>query len=525
MAADYGKAITEAVKSLNKTLGPDKVEKLGIGFLEAEVKAIATGLSSGNRYKMIRELMVGVTAAIPVGGAFISSVLNIVMADQDKNPVEELKKKMAQIKDEITKETNEKIIHHIESHFNTLHEKLMTFENSVNGKTESYYTSIQKVNGQVAREINDKFKELINECTNKKMQIELLPLYTTVASSHLIFLQFIEQNKQGNPRLSIDSKVYETYLRKDVNESRNKYIQYIQETYQKNSKLISEKMEQIAKDNGVTYTLDYQDILNKISNKKAEIEKQNAANLEMSRNMGGSGISAKQIDTTQITQDEKDAKVIVSDKNQYYMGTVANPAFTQAAKWGLVQDTNGKMYFYDIDGQKQTGLEKIGDKAYYFHPEMVTGWIYLDHRYQWYYFSPEENFKNSSGATFNKGEMVIGLIEDNKHWFYLTPAEFQKNYSGFSYSKGQMMTGWVQLSGESYYFSPENNNKNDEGEIFNKGAMMTGWVQWENSWYYLNKELKHVPIGSMLHDVIAMVKNKEGKYVEHKFGEDGKMKW
>lgn len=45
------------------------------------------------------------------------------------------------------------------------------------------------------------------------------------------------------------------------------------------------------------------------------------------------------------------------------------------------------------------------------------------------------------------------------------------------------------------------------------------------AWYYLNDKLEYDTISHILHNIKASVRNKEAKYVEHKFGEDGKMKW
>ncbi|PGZ54816.1 hypothetical protein COE56_06820 [Bacillus anthracis] len=99
-----------------------------------------------------------------------------------------------------------------------------------------------------------------------------------------------------------------------------------------------------------------------------------------------------------------------------------------------------------------------------------------------------------------------------------------------------MVTGKIDIKDKTYYFNPKNNNKNYDGNIFNEGEMMTGWVYVKNgiatnesnsggAWYYLNDKPEYGTIGHMLHDIKASVRNKEGKYIEHKFGEDGKMKW
>lgn len=490
MAIDYGKVFDEAAKSLNKKLADNKLEKLGINLITAEGKSIATGLSSGERYKMIRELIIGISAAIPYGGAFVSAALSIAMADPDENAVEELKKNLKQMKTDITKETDQKFISLIQGHFDTLLGKLKEFENAVNGTKESYYSTsnFEDTNGVVAREVNEKFKEVLRECQtgitaesghatgNVQLQAAFLPLYTDVASAHLMFLKFLEANKQGNPRLSIDSKVYEAYFKKDVNESHKKYIRYIEDTYQKNIEHIIEKVNTVAKENGVECSDTY-DALRQIRNKRIEMEIRNQAKLDMQLHLGGSGVAPSPEDTSKLVQAEKDIKSIFDSQYKYYMDTVGNSAFQQAAKWGMVKDNDGVVYFLDINGKKETGY-----------------WVEAWNRR--YFFSPGENFENSSGDKFSEGQLVTGWMDVDmltrtngvaRSYLFSTVDNFI-NSDREIFDTGQTVTGWAKIGEPEkwYYFSPGYGLKNSAGEIFDTGQMMTGWVEIQKKWYYLS---------------------------------------
>ncbi|MGQ3736835.1 N-acetylmuramoyl-L-alanine amidase family protein [Bacillus sp. Fil] len=491
---DMGKIFDEGAKSLTKKLADNKLEKFGIGIINAEGKAIATGLSTGDKYKLTRDLMIGITAAIPVGGSFISTYLSFVMADPETNPVAELKKQIAQMKDDITRETNQKFIDLIQTHLDSLDELTLTFENSVNSgiKSGSYYSSIEDSNATVAREINQKFKDIIKECTSPSLQTELLPLYTNVATAHLIFLQFMENNKTGNSKLSIDSETYNTYIKKDVDEDRKNYIQYIQNTYKKYNDSFSEKMKKLATDNGLEYSTDDQAILSQIANKKAAMEARNNAKMEMAKNLNGSGIVSALEDTKDLVQAEKDCKDIIDKKNKYYTDTVANPGFNQGAKWGLVKDNDGKMYYYDIDGKKKNGWQQVGNKWYLFNTTdntMRTGLV--DEGGRTYYLKPDT------------GEMKIGWSKIEDKWYYFSPTKDNKNYeqtvglnNGATFNEGQMMYGWLKTPGDAdyeYYASPTDAATNEyqpNGKKFKKGEMWTGWLQWTgvkgSHWYYLN---------------------------------------
>ncbi|MGX5634538.1 insecticidal delta-endotoxin Cry8Ea1 family protein [Bacillus thuringiensis] len=128
----------------------------------------------------------------------------------------------------------------------------------------------------------------------------------------------------------------------------------------------------------------------------------------------------------------------------------------------------------------------------------------------------------------------------NGETYYISPYDGFKNWNGIEFKKGENVTGWMKIRGKDfYYFSPADGAKNDSGKTFKKGEMMTGWVAVAHdgkststdpqtsggAWYYFdnkedNKNFKGFT-GRMLHNEKATVKNKEGKFIEHYFNENG----
>lgn len=133
----------------------------------------------------------------------------------------------------------------------------------------------------------------------------------------------------------------------------------------------------------------------------------------------------------------------------------------------------------------------------------------------------------------------FGWIKDEGKWYYLSLYSGFQNYDRKTFDKGELVTGWLQpYEGNTYYLSPADGTKNDDGKVFDKGEMTTGWMQvgkksvWDGehgAWYYLdnkegNKDFKGIT-GRMLHDEKARVKNREGKFIEHSFNENGTLNW
>ena len=177
------------------------------------------------------------------------------------------------------------------------------------------------------------------------------------------------------------------------------------------------------------------------------------------------------------------------DKNWYYFGA----DFNRVTGW---QKISGKTYYFDKDGKMysglktigkyqyyfdtasnnrgalKTGIQKIGDKNYYFYEKssgaecyMLTGKGWKQVGNTWYYLNSDQSLRG-------------GWLQSNKNWYYMRPAMavgWQK-VSGFWYwfnSSGAMVTGWQKISNVWYWFN-------------SSGGMITGWKQLSGKWYWFN---------------------------------------
>ena len=123
-------------------------------------------------------------------------------------------------------------------------------------------------------------------------------------------------------------------------------------------------------------------------------------------------------------------------------------------------------YYFESSGAAATGWKKINNKWYHFTSGgvMDTGWKKIDN--VWYYFG-------------GSGAMVTGWQPYQGNWYYLNSngamAVGWKKISNkwYYFQSGIMVTGWKKIDGYWYYFDVVN------------GFMLTGWQKIDNNWYYL----------------------------------------
>ena len=148
---------------------------------------------------------------------------------------------------------------------------------------------------------------------------------------------------------------------------------------------------------------------------------------------------------------------------------------------------DGKWYYLDKNGEKQTGWKKVDGKWYYLDQNgvMQTGWQKVDGK--WYYM-------NTSGA------MLTGWQKINGKWYYMNASGamltgWQKINGKWYYmnASGAMLTGWQKINGKWYYMNTSGAMLTGWQKINGKwyymntsGAMQTGWLKLGNKWYYLN---------------------------------------
>ncbi|HHK5542556.1 hypothetical protein COC60_06505 [Bacillus thuringiensis] len=391
-----------------------------------------------------KNLTVAVTALIPYGGSFVSAMIGVIWPDE----VIDNDNQATNIMDQFADLMNEKIENYdrqsIKVALKALQHELKLLDASLNGKSisESYYgsDSPEEHNRSRARIIHSKFKDLILQCSKEGYEEPELPLYTAVATTHILFLRCIEKHGLG-PRLQFHNSSYNEFM-KDLKEFPDKYIKHIKETYPQGSSKLSKEPTLVPK-------------------YYAETKGNKAFWMAVKRN-------------TLIPQ---------QNGKWYYLDQDGKMRTGWVKTGGFIMDDHGQLEMHQPDAY------------YYFSPnnidkgQMVIGW-FTDADGRTYYLTPEETQK------FYKGQMVEEFVEIGKgKWFYFNPLDISrlapngydnlpeagknmlKDTFGITKSvlRGEQRTEWVHYNGEWYYCSPEKNNR------FDKGQMVTGEVAIKNS--------------------------------------------
>lgn len=168
----------------------------------------------------------------------------------------------------------------------------------------------------------------------------------------------------------------------------------------------------------------------------------------------------------------------------------ALPMTSEAAETSVTTSTwkkqDSNWYYYNEDGEIQTGWSQVGKKWYYFDEDgiMQTGWI------------TEEGKKYYLRSN---GVMKTGWLEDEGNWYF-----FQSN--------GSMKTGWKKLSGNWYFFR-------------SNGTMLTGWKKYNGCWYYFDENGEMV-VGSITLDGTTYVFDASGVYMDPaELGDEALSQW
>ena len=149
-----------------------------------------------------------------------------------------------------------------------------------------------------------------------------------------------------------------------------------------------------------------------------------------------------------------------------YVYNGSSPAPAHKNEW--VQDSAGNWYYYDANGEKVSGWQKIGSSWYFFSDKgvMQTGWQKIAG--YWYCFRASGSMYSSTWLKWGNswyylqsdGRMAIGWLKVSGSWYYFN-------------GSGVMLTGWQKISGVWYYLN-------------SNGSMKTGWLKSGGKWYYLS---------------------------------------
>ncbi|SPT76286.1 MULTISPECIES: insecticidal delta-endotoxin Cry8Ea1 family protein [Bacillus cereus group] len=387
--------------------------------------------NKGNFNNTFRTYAMGVSEYFPYGKLFISPLLSLLwpetVLDKD-NKFESLLSDMSALMD---KKIEDFDITTIKRQVIALKTEMQAFERLVDSKilTDGLYSagSPEESARTKAEHLQAKFHELINLCQKDNLSEAELPLYTTIANIHLLFLDYMDKN-WNKPALQIDQKSFDDLYAEDIKNVGKTYNQHVHDTFILSNQKINKKLTDIAHGSNQKNTLE------QLRKKLVSL----GNDLELKKH-GKSGSSSRSFSAVQsdynATENKYDNyKKLLNEKNEYYNSTVGNKSFTMAAIGTWMQE-DGK-WFINKNGEKATGWFIDGDESYF--------------------LSTEDNFKNDKGETFKK--------------------------------KGQMVTGWLTTSDDTskatYYFNTRNSITNAEGKTFNEGQMVTGSITAEDGKTY-----------------------------------------
>ncbi|MRC19649.1 hypothetical protein GH866_29340 [Bacillus thuringiensis] len=186
-----------------------------------------------------RTLVLGATALIPYVGSFISPVIGLLWpANIGTDMTAQTKALVALINEQIA----DYDIETLEQKGKTLKDLMSRFDDLLNGKPLTFgeQGTIQETLRNKASNINDKFIEVINDCQKRSFKAEELPIYTLIATAHLLFLNMIEQNGQSS-RIQMDDETYKGYV-EDFKRLPIEYANYIEATSKLGKQKFNTKM-------------------------------------------------------------------------------------------------------------------------------------------------------------------------------------------------------------------------------------------------------------------------------------------
>ncbi|XKK34232.1 insecticidal delta-endotoxin Cry8Ea1 family protein [Bacillus sp. A17A.1] len=289
----------------------------------------------------VKDLTIASIGLIPIGGAILSPILSLLWPTETSN--DQMQKMLNEVSTMIEENIADYDLDTLKPKVDTLKDRIATFEKAINKRLAGLPTggllNIEQVNAQDAREINNKFKEVLNDCSKVKASTKEpytgeLPIYTTIATGHLLFLKFIKENT-NNPVLQLDQKIIERDFQDDFDNATERYSKHIEDIYIKGDGKIVKKMKEIE-----NKTAEAQSPDDKYANLQALFARLQTAKTLLS-NLTAPGTQpgfGQQIRINELNSDikmlEKDIPVyekLIDKRQDYKDTTIDNEAFLLAS--------------------------------------------------------------------------------------------------------------------------------------------------------------------------------------------------
>ncbi|PGS77741.1 hypothetical protein COC69_18525 [Bacillus cereus] len=169
-----------------------------------------------------KNLVLGGVSMIPGVGGVASTIIGLLWPNVSGGPSE-----LQLLEQKLTNLINQKVStsekNHLISEMDTVQKNLNALDELLQGGAKTYSSANAWA---IIGDINTALSDITNKAQSSEYKVDQLPLYTTAATMHLVFLKFIEINK-GNPELGNDQKDFDSLMtRNNVKSLRDLAIKY-----------------------------------------------------------------------------------------------------------------------------------------------------------------------------------------------------------------------------------------------------------------------------------------------------------
>ncbi|HDX9707604.1 TPA: hypothetical protein ROY17_005353 [Bacillus thuringiensis] len=205
---------SQGFKIINNTIliasNPDTQAVVSTLIGPSLVDLIKNGnVSNTNFENGLKNVAFGAIAMIPYGGTFVSSILSMLWPSEDNSAQRMVEEIMKQVDELIDQKLIDKDLVDLDSDIRGLQKALADYERSVNPYDGEDHS--KETNKSRAVLVKSKFETMLEKCSKKGYEESELPLFTSVATAYLTFLEFLKINGEG-PIFGMDKTTYASYV-------------------------------------------------------------------------------------------------------------------------------------------------------------------------------------------------------------------------------------------------------------------------------------------------------------------------
>ncbi|MED2777614.1 insecticidal delta-endotoxin Cry8Ea1 family protein [Bacillus thuringiensis] len=216
--------------------------KVGVNAAFAFLKDAQKDIPSFNN--SFRSLAMASTELIPYAGMVISPLIGLLWSEEGGTTAQlnALRDQLLTIMDQ---KLDNEYVKNLTTDFDTLDKDILRLEKSLNADGISEPNGLFSGNdiyatrGNWANHIQHSFEALINRASSNH-SVASLPLYTKIATAHIMFLKYMDKNGTG-PKLKYDQKSLRDFFDQgNLDAVTKKYADHIEKTYKEGLKTFND---------------------------------------------------------------------------------------------------------------------------------------------------------------------------------------------------------------------------------------------------------------------------------------------